>query len=103
MKVPAATLRVLLSVRVMEDPAANETEGAETVRPLGMPVSEKESGALNAPSTEPHDTATEVDWPAERFTLVGLAVRVHEAGSERVSVTAAVWVTPPPVALIVNG
>lgn len=93
----------LFMVSVMEDPAAKVPDGASTVSPAGAPTSERISGAAKVPCTEPHDRATVVDSPADNCTKAGLIARVQAGGTIMVSVRGAVWVIPPPVAVMVSG
>jgi hypothetical protein len=93
----------LIKVSVVEAPGAKVAEGASTVNPLGAPLTERASGAVKVPCTDPHETATVVDCPAVSLTDEGLAAMVHEAGVVITSVKGALCVTPPPVAAIDNG
>ena len=100
---PAAVLCEVLRVRVVDDPAAKVVDDAVGVIPVGAPVTERPSGSVKVPDTEPQDTWTLAACPAVTVTLLGFADSVQLGGTLTTNETDAVRVTPPPLAVTVTG
>ena len=97
---PALVVDAEVRVTVAVEPAVSDF--ASEVTPVGRPATERVSGPLNVPCTEPQETCNAAALPAVRATLPGLTARVHVAGALTWSVTEAVCVMPPPTAFTFN-
>ena len=98
---PAAVVKGVPIVKLVEDPAVRAVVICGVI-PLGAET-ESASGVVKLPWKEAQESATVVDWPATSETAEGLAARVQEGGTAIISETVAIWVTPPPEAVINSG
>jgi hypothetical protein len=101
--VPGIVFEELPMLSRVEDPAPIVEAAVFAVTPAGAPATDTESAPVNVPFTEPQETCALVDWPTSSVTLAGFAERAQLAGTVTTRDKEAFCVTPPPLAVTLNG
>ncbi len=89
---------------VAEVPAVNVLDASRAVTPVGaVPERLSVKAPLKLPVTTPQEICTLLPWPAAIEMFAGTATNVQTGVALITNVTETVRVTPPPVAVTVNG